>query len=225
MSTTAAQRVAARFLKANVYPSMPSGHAARKIWFLARDHLQGVAGALDNALELHRKFKNGLTNLYGEAAYAKVGEYLDKLTRGALRPEMASTLIDEAWATGIRRVVLGAAAYTGNPGGGSIYPVQVDHGYDEPLAGGTDVMRKLQNRLLTEQGREPRPESPRLAAVKPSVPALRKPMYQMGDGLVGVQEVARTELAGDVKLVKLVSDLTRANDALHRYIDSTYIWD
>jgi hypothetical protein len=55
------------------------------------------------------------------------------------------------------------ANYTGNPSGEGIYPVKVEHGYDEPLAGGTDVMRKLQNRLLEEQGREPRPESPRLA--------------------------------------------------------------
>lgn len=58
------------------------------------------------------------------------------------------------------------ASYGGNPSGESIYPVQVDHGYTEPLAGGTDVMRKLQNRFLTEQGREPRPESPRLATHK-----------------------------------------------------------
>lgn len=55
-------------------------------------------------------------------------------------------------------------SYDGNPNGQGIYPHQVDHGYGEPLAGGTDVMRKLQNRLLEEQGREPRPESPRLAA-------------------------------------------------------------
>lgn len=55
------------------------------------------------------------------------------------------------------------ADYTGNPSGEGIYPVKVEHGYSEPLAGGTDVMRKLQNRLLEEQGRPPRPESPRLA--------------------------------------------------------------
>ena len=58
------------------------------------------------------------------------------------------------------------AGYSGNPNGADIYPNKVDHGYGEPLAGGTDVMRKLQNRLLQEQGNEPRPESPRLASYR-----------------------------------------------------------
>jgi hypothetical protein len=53
--------------------------------------------------------------------------------------------------------------YRGNPNGQGIYPNEIDHGYGEPLAGGTDVMRRLQNQFLVEQGREPRPESPRLA--------------------------------------------------------------
>jgi hypothetical protein len=33
-----------------------------------------------------------------------------------------------------------------------IYPNEIDHGYEAPLAGGTDVMQKLQNQLLHEQG-------------------------------------------------------------------------
>lgn len=38
------------------------------------------------------------------------------------------------------------------------FPVnEIDHGYDAPLAGSTDVMQKLQNELLKEQGRKPRP--------------------------------------------------------------------
>lgn len=56
------------------------------------------------------------------------------------------------------------AGYKGNPDGQDIYPNEVGHGYGEPLAGGTDIMRKLQNRLLHEQGRPQRPESPRLAS-------------------------------------------------------------
>ena len=58
------------------------------------------------------------------------------------------------------------ATYSGNPDGAPIYPNQIDHGYGEPLAGGTDVMRRLQNQLLHEQGTDNlmRPESPRLAA-------------------------------------------------------------
>lgn len=57
------------------------------------------------------------------------------------------------------------AGYKGNPDGEDIYPHEVDHGYGEPLSGGTDVMRRLQNRLIHEQGNviPQRPESPRLA--------------------------------------------------------------
>jgi hypothetical protein len=62
-----------------------------------------------------------------------------------------------------RRLV---STYSGNPGGKPIYPNAIDHGYGEPLAGGTDVMRRLQNQLLHEQGLDDlkRPESPRLAS-------------------------------------------------------------
>lgn len=41
---------------------------------------------------------------------------------------------------------------------------KIDHGYDQPLAGGTDVMKRLQDQLLIEQGREPRESNPRLAS-------------------------------------------------------------
>lgn len=41
---------------------------------------------------------------------------------------------------------------------------KIDHGYDQPLAGGTDVMKRLQDQLLIEQGREPREPNPRLAS-------------------------------------------------------------
>lgn len=60
------------------------------------------------------------------------------------------------------------ATYSGNPGGKPIYPNTIDHGYGEPLAGGTDVMRRLQNQLLHEQGSDDlkRPESPRLASYR-----------------------------------------------------------
>lgn len=39
----------------------------------------------------------------------------------------------------------------------------IDHGYDQALAGGTDVMKRLQDELLVEQDREPRDPNPRLA--------------------------------------------------------------
>jgi hypothetical protein len=40
----------------------------------------------------------------------------------------------------------------------------INHGYDQPLAGGTDVMKRLQDQLLIEQGRATRDTNPRLAA-------------------------------------------------------------
>lgn len=35
-----------------------------------------------------------------------------------------------------------------------IYPNEIDHGYEAPLAGGSDVMQQLQNQLLHEQGND-----------------------------------------------------------------------
>lgn len=57
------------------------------------------------------------------------------------------------------------AGYKGNPDGVDIYPNEIDHGYGEPLGGGTDVMRRLQNKLIHEQGDvvPQRPESPKVA--------------------------------------------------------------
>jgi len=54
------------------------------------------------------------------------------------------------------------ASYEGNPNGQPIYDHAINHGYDEPLAGGTDVMRRLQNQLRKEQGLSERPPSPEI---------------------------------------------------------------
>ena len=53
-----------------------------------------------------------------------------------------------------------AAGYKGNPDGQDIYQNEIDHGEDQPLAGGTDVMKRLQDDLLHEQGRPPREKNP-----------------------------------------------------------------
>ncbi len=51
--------------------------------------------------------------------------------------------------------------YSGNPDGKPIYPNAVNHGdVGEPLSGGTDIMRRVQNNLLHEQGSPQRPRSP-----------------------------------------------------------------
>lgn len=46
----------------------------------------------------------------------------------------------------------------------AIYPKEIDHGYEQPLAGGSDIMKRLQDQLLIEQGNTPREPNPRLAA-------------------------------------------------------------
>jgi hypothetical protein len=54
-----------------------------------------------------------------------------------------------------------------------IYERKVDHGYEQPIAGGTDIMKRLQDQLLIEQGREPREKNPRLAADDPRLALCR----------------------------------------------------
>lgn len=44
------------------------------------------------------------------------------------------------------------AGYSGNPDGKDIYPVRIDHGYEQPISGGSDVMQNLVKNLRREQG-------------------------------------------------------------------------
>lgn len=44
------------------------------------------------------------------------------------------------------------------------YPNEIDHGYGQPLSGGWDIMKRLQDQLLIEQGSKPRDPNPRLAS-------------------------------------------------------------
>jgi hypothetical protein len=83
----------------------------------------------------------------------------DFLTSSAFKQTI--TMLQHAWDSPTGKT----SGYKGNPDGRDIYPVEVKHGYGEPLAGGTDVMRKLQNLLLTEQGSDPRPESSKIAVL------------------------------------------------------------
>lgn len=87
--------------------------------------------------------------------------------RTSLQPSRIFGNIENLLSDAFRGAQIRVATYEGNPGGDPIYPNTIDHGYGEPLAGGTDVMRRLQNQLLHEQGTDDlkRPESPRLASV------------------------------------------------------------
>lgn len=46
-----------------------------------------------------------------------------------------------------------AAGYQGNTDGQDIYPREIDHGYEEPISGGSGVMQQLVQDLRREQGR------------------------------------------------------------------------
>ena len=74
--------------------------------------------------------------------------------------QLASQLLRQ-WKTE-QRGLLRRGSYDGNPDGKPIYDHDIDHGYDQPLAGGTDVMRRLQNQYLREQGRPERPSNPQI---------------------------------------------------------------
>lgn len=56
-----------------------------------------------------------------------------------------------------------AAAYSGNPDGEPIYDVGINHGENQALSGGWDIMKRLQDQYRIEQGHPPRDPNPRLA--------------------------------------------------------------
>lgn len=178
-----------------------------------------VGGALSKAFD---KIK-GITSKHTDKATSSggnTGSYADYVSRKKL--EGGPLMPKDEWESRYKK-----SSYVGNPSGDSIYPVKVDHGYGEPLAGGTDVMRKLQNRLLVEQGREPRPESPRLAATKFQTPVMRGPYYNMGDGLVALVDAVSLEpqLKQDAKLRSHLKKIQDVVDSLHKHLEATYIWD
>jgi hypothetical protein len=83
---------------------------------------------------------------------------IQKLAKLALEnPELREELMP---------IIKAASAYTQvtGPETTEIYEKKVDHGYDQPLSGGHDIMKRLQDQFLIEQGREPRDKNPRLAA-------------------------------------------------------------
>lgn len=120
------------------------------------------------------------------------------------------------------------AAYSGNPDGKPIYDHEIDHGYSEPLGGGTDVMRRMQNQFRKEQGLPERPASPEIpktAGGKTKVEHLRKPYYAFSDGLIGFTSAARSTLKTDPNLKKLVEQANKDLDRITRYLNAHYEWD
>jgi len=90
-----------------------------------------------------------------------------------------------------------------------IYPHKMDHGWDEPLAGGTDVMRRVQNELLREQGLPERPDSRKVAAVD-------DPFHDLTAAALEFRMAANA--SGDKRLVKLASQVEKLVDDISDHL-------
>jgi len=83
---------------------------------------------------------------------------------------------------------------------GDVYPNEIDHGYERPIAGGSDVMQKLQKEFLIEQGEAPLPESAKRVASSLIQPLSLQPDYgsdAMSKGLNIDEFAANLTLASD----------------------------
>jgi len=119
----------------------------------------------------HPELRDDLMPIIREAAYRPKDDWLllDLAVQDAHKgkPDRQWYKKDEGYTEVYDRTVKELrgrrATDTGAPKTTDIYENEIDHGYDQPLAGGTDVMKRLQDQFLIEQGREPREKNPRLA--------------------------------------------------------------
>ena len=127
--------------------------------------------------------------------YEKLESYL--VRRPAMAVEREISPDGRQMVASAKKLANGSSPYSGNPGGKPIYPNTIDHGYDEPLAGGTDVMRRVQNQLLHEQGSDDlkRPESPKVASMVKLVGYSVDKMNAKGFAVVATYDVDRGMVA------------------------------
>jgi len=123
--------------------------------------------------------------------------------------------------------------YAERPETTDIYPHKMDHGWTEPLAGGSDIMRRVQNQFRQEQGLPTRPDSevvPKVARQGGKLPVstdLRHPYYEMTDavGLLQAAVQAEPNVRRDRKVQKALSALDTASAFLYRELNAHYLWD
>ena len=60
---------------------------------------------------------------------------------------------------------------------------------------------------------------------KENVSTLRKPVYQVGDGIVGLENAAHSELKNDTKVKSLIAKLNSAHRDLRKHLTENYLWD
>lgn len=93
--------------------------------------------------------------------------YAETLAWAKRLPEMFAKSLDLSGISKTGRVQpKSAATLNGDPDSATIYPNKINHGYDQPLAGGTDVMKRLQDKLLHEQGRPEREKNPKIGSLQ-----------------------------------------------------------
>ena len=111
------------------------------------------------------RLKNG--KIYGGVGLPSISDIPDLIRKGEAdvasvgAPNMQQ--VERIVSRHLRRANM-ATEITGPPTTTEVYEKEIDHGYDQPLSGGFDVMKRLQDQLLIEQGREPRKKNPRLAS-------------------------------------------------------------
>ena len=158
----------------------------------------------------------------------KVPARIQKLARVALdHPELRGDIVPiiEQWKT----------AQGEQPKTTDIYPTAMNHGWDEPLSGGTDVMRRVQNDFRHEQGLPTRPSSPevpKVAAKKgdkrsPVETDIRHPYYDMGDQMGSLEDALKGDpkVSKDRAVMKAFSDLRKADKDLYKELTARYLWD
>jgi hypothetical protein len=73
-------------------------------------------------------------------------------------------------------------------------------------------MKKVTMKDLKKEGKE-------------KVRNLRKPVYQIGDGIVGVEDATRSLPHADNKIKILVSKLNSVHKELVNHLNANYLWD
>lgn len=122
--------------------------------------------------------------------------------------------------------------YAEDPKTTDIYPHKMDHGWTEPLAGGSDIMRRVQNQFRHEQGLPTRPDSevvPKVAGDTrlPVSTDIRHPYYYMTDYMGSLEDALKGDpnVSKDRKVMRAFADLRKADIALYKALGAKYLWD
>lgn len=58
---------------------------------------------------------------------------------------------------------------------------------------------------------------------KPKLGLMRKPMYEVGDGILGLHYVA--DIVEDAEIKRLVTRMQATQEQLRDYLNENYLWD